>query len=274
MSCLRLAFLTMPGVSPQINKSTKDQINTLKPSAMKKTTFLLGLILAATALLTAFSVKNAFRNDPEVAFEEFLQQFPAQQLPYSLDEKSLRVRLDHYVSIYNNTAPDQQYLQTERLDWKYYQFLPDLETEANFSRFPTQAEPVSMFATTDNGAFLYATSRRFSSGYATYYLSVFDKKGHPISSNIVGKVMPETIVSAAISASLQAELKTWRIEWKKDYGEAGLKGNKIKGLSYVESNRIDLTKPTPKGDPNRFKKLIAPPVIEEAPTEVEGVKSK
>ena len=186
---------------------------------MKKTTFLplLSLTLVAVALLTAFSVKKVFLSDPEVTFEEFLQQFPAQQLPYALDENSLKVRLDQYVHQVNHPNAERNSVQTARLDWKYYQFLPDLENEASFSRLPMQAEPVALFATANNFAVLYSTSRSFRSGYATYHVSVFDKTGVQISSNMVGKVMPESIVSATISHSLQAEISTWKIEWKKDF---------------------------------------------------------
>jgi len=136
-----------------------------------------------------------------------------------------------------------------------------------------QAEPVAMFAVADKFAVMYSTSRSFRTGYATFHVSVFDKEGHQISSNIVGKVMPETLVSATISNTLQVDMKTWRIEWKKDYGTNGLDGNKIKGLTHVETATVDLTKPTPKR-PSRFEEMIAPPLLEPSPAEPEGIKSK
>lgn len=242
---------------------------------MKKTTFLpiLGLMLAGAALLTAFSVKNVFLNDPEVTFEEFLQQFPQQKLPYALDENSIKVRLDQYVAQVNNPEANPGIPQTHRLDWKYYDFLPDLENEARFSRLPMQAEPVALFAVADRYAVLYSTSRSYRFGFATYHISVFDQKGHQISSNMVGKVMPESIVSATISADLQAELKTWRIDWKKSYEKNGIDGNKITGLTYVETTRVDLMKPTP-SEKKRLRHEELVPQIEENTDATEGAKSK
>ena len=243
---------------------------------MKKTTFLpvLGLMLAAAVFLTAFSDKKPLLNDPEVTFEEFLQQFSEKSLPYSLDENSLKAQLDKYVTQVNHPDKETYKEQPKRLDWKYYQFLPDLKNEASFSRLPMQAEAVAMFAAGDKIGVMYSTSRSFRFGYATFHVCVFDKKGNQISNNVVGKVMPESIMSASISKMLQATLKSWHIDWKKDYAKNGLDGNQIKGLSLVESSNLDLTLPTPKSEGRFDKRMIAPPVIEEMPQSVESIKSK
>jgi hypothetical protein len=242
---------------------------------MKKTTLLpaLALFIVAATALTAFSVKKAILNDNEVTFKEFLQQFPEQKLPYVLDESSLKARLDQYVTQVNNPSAENYNVQTRRLDWKFFKFLPDLAAESSFSRLPMQAEPVALLTTGQNYAVLYSTNRSYRSGYATYYLSVFDKKGEQISSNLVGKVMPEDMTSATISQNLHAELKHWKIEWKKDYETHGLDGNKIKGLSLVQNESIDLNKPTPKA-PNRLEKLRMPLQEPLLVPEPEGSKTK
>lgn len=226
---------------------------------MKKTTLLpaLALFIVAATALTAFSVKKAILSDPEVTFEEFLQQFPEQKLPYVLDENSLKARLDEYVVQVNHPSRENYNVQSRRLDWKFFQFLPDLAAEASFSRLPMQAEPIALLAAGKNYAVLYSTSRSYRSGYAYYYLSVFDKKGVQISSNLVGSVMPESLLSSTITQTLQAELRHWKIEWKKDYDTHGLDGNKIKGLALVQSESIDLNKPTLKA-PSRFEKKHQP----------------
>lgn len=229
---------------------------------MKKTTILpiLGLALVAAVFLTAFSVKRtAPQTDPEATFEAFLAQFPPQQLPYSIAEKSLRTQLEQYTADFNNPISTAAHT-ARRLDWKFYRFLPNLDAESSFSRLPMQAEPIALFALRDNYAVLYSTSRSYGYGFCTYNIAVLDKKGVQISCNPVAKVMPETLVSADISTALQAEIKTWRIEWKKDYQKNGLEGNKIKNLVHEESETIDLMKPTAPGE-RRIRRKEFPPQI-------------
>ncbi len=227
---------------------------------MKKTTILpiLGLALVAAVSLTAFSVKKVPQNNPEATFEEFLAQFPPQQLPYSLTETSLRTQLEQYVAYFNDpvattTAQERQ----KRLDWKFYRFLPNLDAESSFSRLPMQAEPIALFVLQDKYAVLYSTSRSYGYGFSTFNIAVLDKKGAQISCNQVGKVMPETLVSAVISNTLQAEVKTWNIEWKKDYKKNGLEGNKVKNLVHAETATLDLLTPT-KSEESRIQRKALP----------------
>ncbi len=239
-----------------------------KSFAMKKTTILpiLGLAVVAAVSLTAFSIKNVPQSNPEATFEEFLAQFPQQQLPYSLSETSLRAQLDHYVANFNNPVATKPATKPRRLDWQYYRFLPSLDAESSFSRLPMQAEPIAMFAANDKYAVLYSSSRSYGYGYSTYYIAVLDKLGAQISCNEVGKVMPQTIVSATVSKDLQAELKTWRIEWKKDYEQNGLEGNKIAGLTHVDTQSLDLMKPTTPVE-RGIKRRSITPIIAQEPNE-------
>lgn len=241
---------------------------------MKKTSIFLGITLSAVALLTAFSNKKTPLLDPEPTFEEFLGQFPKKSLPYSLDEKSLKSKLEKFVDQVNHPRKETYNGQAKRLEWPYYRFLPDLQNEASFSRLPVQAEALAMFAAGDKVAVVYSTSRSLHFGYATYYLSLFDEKGRQISSNVIGKVMPETILSANISKSLQAELKSWHIDWQKPYEDNGLDGNRITGLTFMESSRLDLNVPTNNRVAPFDKRSILPPDIDDLPQSVENIKSK
>lgn len=214
---------------------------------MKKTIILpiLGLLLVAALFLTASSVPPAPETDWEATFEDFLAQFPTQQLPYTITENSLRLQLDQYVAGFNKSAPTSTNIKPRHLDWHFYKFLPNLATEATFSRMPMEVEPVALLVTTDNYAIIYKTSRSYGYGFSTYSIAVLDKKGPQISCNEVGKVMPEKLISFTIAQNLQAEQKTWHIQWKKNYDRNGLEGNMIKDLAYVESKSLDLMMPTP-----------------------------
>lgn len=233
---------------------------------MKKITLLsiLTLALVSAISLTAFSVKNATPAEKDPDFKEFLKQFPKQSLPYSLDEKDMLGDLQQYVADINN--PKKSYTPSKkvnRLDWEYYKFLPGLKFESSFSRVPMQTEPVAMFALNDNYAVIYRSSRSFHFGYSTYKLAYFDKKGEQLSLNTIGMVGTESIMSAVISKDLQAELKTWKIDWDKDYLENGLDDNKITGLSYLESKHLDLINSSEAVNPFDDKKFRKPEPKEE-----------
>lgn len=240
---------------------------------MKTNTLLpLAGLLAITAFLSAFSAKKTVVKDPEITFQDFLAQFPAQRLPYALDEKSLQNNLNAYVMSINGQKGSDEQVHFDRLKWDYFKFLPELENEAMFSRLPLQVEPVAVFATADHIGVLYGTSRGSRFAYATYHLTLLDPAGKFISTNMVGKVMPDVIVSSLISSDFQAKLQSWTINWQKDYEKTGIQGNKIKSISPYETATVDLKKPTPQ-PASRIKEMLAPPVLEEAQP-LEGVKSK
>lgn len=239
-----------------------------------KTNTLLPLVglLAITAFLSGFSAKKTAAPDPEITFQDFLAQFPAQRLPYTLDEKSLQNNLNAYVREINDQADNNETYHVNRLGWDYFKFLPELENQAMFSRLPLQVEPVAVFATANYVAVLYGTSRGSRFAYATYHITMLDPSGKFISTNMVGKVMPDAILSANIAADFQVTTQSWNIKWQKDYDKTGIQGNKIKGLALAGTASIDLTQPTPLPE-SRIKELLAPPVLEEAKP-LEGVKSK
>ena len=87
-----------------------------------KTNTLLPLVglLAITALLSAFSAKKTTAPDPEITFQDFLAQFPAQRLPYALDEKSLQNNLNAYVLTINGQNGGDQQVHLDRLKWDYF----------------------------------------------------------------------------------------------------------------------------------------------------------
>jgi hypothetical protein len=239
---------------------------------MKKTTFLTLSLLCIVALFSAFSVHSNSAADPEVTFETFLEQFPAQKLPYALDEKSLQARLDQAAA--ESQGKRKKNRETpKRLDWHYFKFLRDINNELAFSRMPLQVEPIARFTVGDHYAVLYSTSRSFRSNFATFHLSVLDKKGEQISSNQIGQIMPELLISSTISSELKAEITRWEIEWEENYEEKGLRGNAVKALSYVDTKSIDLLKATPK-EPLNLKRELAPPVLLEDPIQPEAIKSK
>jgi len=211
---------------------------------MKKTIVALAGVLALSALL--FSSFSSTSTQPTVSggadFDDFLKEFPAQTLPYALDEKTLQARLELEIARQNDpenyVAPARK-----RLSWEYYKFLPELKQASMFSRNPVTAEPVAAFKTEQNHVVLYVTGRGFSRNYGNYFVSVFDKKGRHKATNEVASVHPSTIVSFQLDKNLRAVSTTWQVNWEKDYDENGMEGNKIAGLALLETKSLDASKP-------------------------------
>jgi len=244
---------------------------------MKKTTILsiLGLTMVAAVFLTAFSVKNAPQSDTDVTFEQFLMQFPAKSLPYTLDENSLVAGLNKSLTADRSQASYRSLEQPKKLKHQYFKFLPNLSGESSFNRLPIAVEPIAILATADNFAVLYSINRSFSAGFRTYNIAVLNKKGKQISCNVVGNVLPQNIVSCTVSAELMAELKTWKPIWKLDFDENGSVDNMITDISLVESQTVNLMAPTPEFvSPYSKRERIAPIVPLDAPTTEAGIKSK
>lgn len=223
---------------------------------MKKTIIFLAAVLAAVALFfSSFSRKTT---QPlvlgDATFQDFLKQFPTQKLPFALDEKTLQARLDLEITRYNDpdnySAPKRQ-----RLSWEYFKFLPDLREASRFSRNPVTAEVVAGFQTEQYHAVIYLSGRGFSRNYGTYHVSVFDKKGKHIATNVAGSVSPNTLVSFKLEKNLGLISQSWQVNWEKDYDKHGLEGNKISSLALLETISLDATK--------------APKSVEEEPVPVE-----
>ena len=210
---------------------------------MKKTIIFLAAVLAAAALFFSSFSKRA--TQPlvvgDATFQDFLKQFPAQSLPFALDEKTLQARLELEVTRYNNpdnyVAPKRQ-----RLSWEYFKFLPDLREASRFSRNPLTAEPVAAFQTEQYHAVIYLSGRGFSRNYGTYRVSVFDKKGKHIATNMAGSVSPSTLVSFKLDKNLGLTSQSWQVNWEKSYEEHGMEGNKIASLALLETTSLDATK--------------------------------
>jgi len=210
---------------------------------MKKTIIFLAAALAATALFFSSFSKRA--TQPlvvgDATFQDFLKQFPSEKLPFALDEKMLQARLELEVTRYNNpdnySAPKRQ-----RLSWEYFKFLPDLREASRFSRNPLTAEPVAAFQTEQFHAVIYLAGRGFSRNYGTYHVSVFDKKGKHIATNVAGSVSPNTLGSFKLEKNLALISQSWQVNWEKDYGKHGMEDNKIVSLISLETTSLDATK--------------------------------
>jgi hypothetical protein len=211
---------------------------------MKKTIVCSVAILAVTALLfSSFSKKTGqplVKGDAN--FKDFLKQFPNQNLPYELDAKTLQARLEAEVARYNDQTGDYVMPERKRLSWEYYKFLPDLKEASRFSRNPLIAEPIVAFQTDQHHAVIYLATRGYARNYGTYFVSVFDKKGKHVATNEAGSVYPITLISFSLDKNLQATATSWQVNWEKDYDEHGLEGNKIAGLTLLETRSFDAMK--------------------------------
>lgn len=242
---------------------------------MKKTTLLpLAALLVVAALLTAFTVHHKRQADSEVTFQDFIAQFPAQRLPYALDEKSLLANLELYVDEVNNRHNGTAARIRHRLDYEFNQFLPELDLESRFSRLPIQVEPIAVFTTAQHIAVLYGVSRGYGFQFAKYQITVFDHQGAFVSQNKIGAVSTDKLQSALIDQNLQASTRYWKINWSKDYDQTGVNNNRIKGLCALHTESFDLRVPTPKPSTRFGKELLVPTVEETDAIPVEGTRSK
>ncbi len=154
---------------------------------MKNLAIISALFLALAVNLTAQEVENP-------TFAQFVAQFPQASLPYSLDAEALAA----------NPAA-----KTARLDWQYYQFLPELERSAQASNMPVYPEPVAVFETKGNIAVLYNAARGTSRNpVSAYSISVFDRAGNHIGTHFVAGTNGKVLTTATIYAHLTAEMNT------------------------------------------------------------------
>jgi len=154
---------------------------------MKNLAIIPALLLALAVNLTAQEVENP-------TFSQFVAQFQQATLPYSLDAQAVAAK---------------PAAKAARLDWQFYQFLPELERIAQSSNTPVHPEPVAAFETEENVAVLYNLTRGTNRNHvSTYTLSVFDRAGNHIATHIVAGANSKSITTAIIATGLNAEIKT------------------------------------------------------------------
>ncbi|MDO8970407.1 MAG: hypothetical protein Q7U74_06950 [Saprospiraceae bacterium] len=186
--------------------------------------------LIPTLLLALASIVNLNAQDATPTFQEFLAQFPKATLPFSFDAQELQVQLEARPAT-----------KSARLGWEYYQFLPELERSASYSNMPVCPEPVAAFETAEYTAVLYNIARGFSRGTKSYSISVFSKQGEYIGTHFVAGVNPETLTVATINETLVASVNEYKVNWANNYRESGYIGNKVTGLTLIESTTLELT---------------------------------
>jgi hypothetical protein len=190
---------------------------------MKNSKFILALLFA----LANFFTLDAQDNKP--TFQEFLAQFPKASLPYTFNVEELKGQLETLSAA-----------KAARLNWEFYQYLPELERSASYSNMPVCPEPVAAFETKDYTAVLYNIARGFSRGTKTYSISVFNKQGEYLGTHFVAGVNPETLTVATISETLTAKVNEYKVTWKNNYRKNGQINNKVTGLTLVETATVEL----------------------------------
>lgn len=188
------------------------------------------LKLIPALLLALASIVNLNAQDATPTFQDFLAQFPKATLPYTFSAQDLQGQLE--------TRPAAK---AARLGWDFYQFLPELERSASFSNMPVCPEPVATFETKEYTAVLYNIARGFNRGTKTYSISVFSKQGEYLGTHFVAGVNPETLTVATIDETLNASVNEYKVNWENNYRENGHIGNKVTGLTLVETATVTLT---------------------------------
>ena len=188
------------------------------------------LKLIPALLLALASIVNLNAQDATPTFQDFLAQFPKATLPYTFSAQDLQGQLE--------TRPAAK---AARLGWDFYQFLPELERSASFSNMPVCPEPVATFETKEYTAVLYNIARGFNRGRKTYSISVFSKQGEYLGTHFVAGVNPETLTVATIDETLNANVNEYKVNWENNYRENGHIGNKVTGLTLVETATVTLT---------------------------------
>lgn len=186
--------------------------------------------LIPALLLAVASIVTLNAQDATPSFQEFLAQFPKATLPYTFNAEDLQGQLE--------TRPAAK---AAHLGWEFYQFLPELERSAAFSNMPVCPEPVAAFETKEYTAVLYNIARGLSRGTKTYSISVFTKDGQYLGTHFVAGVNPETLTVATINETLSATVVEYKVNWENNYRENGRIGNKVTGLTMVDSATVELT---------------------------------
>jgi hypothetical protein len=165
------------------------------------------------------------------SFQDFLHQFPSATLPYSFDTATLKEQIEKHPAA-----------KAKRLDWEFYQFLPELERSAQFSSKPVHPEPVAVFETDKFYAVLYNVARGLTRGAKTYSVSVFEKNGNYIGTHFVAGVDPQHLTVATIDEHLKARVQEYNISWENEY-EFDNTSNKVNNLLPQNMQFLELTEP-------------------------------
>ena len=128
-------------------------------------------------------------------FADFKAQFAPASLPFSMSADELNTQLE------NRTA------KAKRLAWEFYQFLPELERSAQYSSMVVYPEPVAVFETENNYAFLYNIARGLGKSSKSYAITVFDRYGNYIATNFVAGIDKNTVTTVSIDETLLASVK-------------------------------------------------------------------
>ena len=144
------------------------------------------------ALSVLFLLSFFTANAQTPSFEDFKAQFEQAALPFSLNAADLQAQVE------NRSA------NAKRLSWEFYQFLPELERSAQYSSMPVFPEPVAVFETENNIAFLYNIARGLGKGTKSYSITVYDRFGNYIATNFVAGINSNNITTVAIDAELMA----------------------------------------------------------------------
>ena len=148
------------------------------------------VVLPVLFLLGLFSL-----NAQTPSFEDFKAQFEQASLPFSLNATDLQAQVE------NRAA------HAKRLSWEFYQFLPELERSAQYSNMPVFPEPVAVFETENNYAFLYNIARGLGKSSKSYAITVFDRYGNYIATNFVAGIDKNTVTTVSIDETLLASVK-------------------------------------------------------------------
>ncbi len=179
-------------------------------------------IIPAFILALALSLTSNAQEIETPTFGEFIAQFPKTSLPYAFDAQVLAAK---------------PAAKANRLDWQFYQFLPELEHSAQFSNMPVYPEPVAAFETKEYIAVLYNVARGAGKNSKNYTISVFDHAGNHIATNFVAGINNKALTIATINANLKAEVKAIPMH------EGGL------DINEAAAQQLDLTAP---GNPDQL----------------------
>ncbi|MCC7244616.1 MAG: hypothetical protein IT269_02965 [Saprospiraceae bacterium] len=167
-------------------------------------------------------------------FADFLAQFPKASFPYTFGEEQLQSQLAA-----GKTA------KAPRLDWSYYQFLPELERSAAYSNMPVHPEPVAALETEEFHAVVYNVARGLARNSKTYSISIFDKQGNYVGTHYVAGVNAKNLTAATITEDLKVEVKSYKVDW----ATTATEGKKVTGLTFVDGQTFELAAP---GNPDQI----------------------
>lgn len=152
---------------------------------MKKSVLFLNFITS----LMLFTAVSSYAQ--EVSFQDFLSQFPKASLPFSLNERDV-------------IHSGQEGTASARLDWAFFEFLPELEASAQFSRMVVYPEPIARFETGHNHAVLYNLARGLNKNSKFFTISVYDKHGTHLGTHYVGGIQGTRLHTFTIQEDLKA----------------------------------------------------------------------